>query len=69
MANFLSQMQSIASVQFMLMMVIIGLILIFHDGKRLKKKGDTKDYKMAKGAGICYLIIGVGIYIFGKIIF
>ncbi len=68
MENFLSQLKSIGSLQFMLMMVILGLILIFYDGKILKKKGATKDYKMAKGAGICYLIIGIGIYVFGKFI-
>lgn len=69
MNKFLSEIASIASVQFMIMMIIIALILIFHDSKNLKKKGATKDYKIAKGAGICYLILGIGLYVFGNFVF
>lgn len=68
MKNFLGEIASIASVQFMIMMIVIALILIFHDSKNLKKKGATKDYKIAKGAGVCYLILGIVLYFFGKII-
>ncbi|MBC7959908.1 MAG: hypothetical protein H7X94_08575 [Vallitaleaceae bacterium] len=68
MKNFLREFASIASVQFMLMMVIIALILIFYDSKKLKEKGAMTDSKVAKGFGISYLILGIGLYIAGKFI-
>lgn len=66
METFLKDLLSIISVQFMFMMVAIALILIFYDSRILKKKGATRDYKLAKSAGVCYLILGIGLYIAGK---
>ncbi|MBC7958604.1 MAG: hypothetical protein H7X94_01945 [Vallitaleaceae bacterium] len=68
MKNVLREFASIASVQFMLMMVVIALILIFYDSKKLNEKGATTDAKVAKGFGISYLILGIGLYIAGKMI-
>ncbi|PKM94827.1 MAG: hypothetical protein CVU84_07840 [Firmicutes bacterium HGW-Firmicutes-1] len=66
--SILREFSSIISMQFMIMMVIIALILIFHDSPMLEKKGATKDSKMAKFCGVVYLILGVSLYFAAKIV-
>lgn len=65
--SIISEVASIISTRFMIMMVFIALILIFYDSKILDQEGATKDSKMAKYWGITYLFLGIGLYIAVKI--
>ncbi|PKM52604.1 MAG: hypothetical protein CVV02_00265 [Firmicutes bacterium HGW-Firmicutes-7] len=66
--SYLREFSSIMSMQFMFMMVIIAILLIFYDSKKLEKKGAVKDSKMAKYAGVAYLILGITLYITAKLV-
>ena len=66
MEKIIDQLFGIFSVEFVLMVVLIGLFLIFVDSKRLKKKDLLKDYRIAKFLGYCYTLIGIGLFFWGN---
>lgn len=67
MKTVIREIASIVTVQTMLMMIFVALLLIFYDCKKMKKKGAPKDYKIARFVGISYLVLGIGLYLVGKL--
>lgn len=65
---FIKQINNIANIYFVLLLVFIGAFTYFGDAERFKALGLDKETKIAKGVGISYMIIGPVLYGLSKII-
>lgn len=68
MMNILNKFGSIFSNNFVVMLIVIGLVLLIWDVRVLSRKKRKKEYMIAKVIGIVYISLGVVLFITGKII-
>lgn len=67
MFGFLDKFGSVFSLNFILMLIFIGIFLVLWDAKKLKQDNLLKEYKIAKTLGYTYFFVGIAFYIAGKI--
>lgn len=68
MINILNKFGSVLSMNFVVMVIIIGLILLIWDRKVLYRKKEKKEHFISMILGIVYISLGVVLFIVGKII-
>ncbi|QUI21396.1 hypothetical protein HZI73_03445 [Vallitalea pronyensis] len=59
---------SIFSLNFVVIMLIVGLVLLLWDRKVLYRKKIKKEHKIALILGIIYVSLGVVLYIAGNVL-
>ncbi|WDV46007.1 hypothetical protein PV797_21425 [Clostridiaceae bacterium M8S5] len=66
--TFVKQINNIANIYFVFLLVFIGVFTYFGDAKRFKNLGLDKETKIAKVIGVIYMIIGPVLFGLSKLI-
>jgi len=68
MQNIISHLQSSITIWYIILLIGVGLFELFYDGHVLRREGLTRESSIAKMIGVAYIMIGILVYGFVKLI-